>query len=167
MASRVHQVLRFCLAFACASLAQLPANAQATDLEKKVDTLSTGLGGFKLSGDFRFRADVQSRTGNAVAGPLQNVRSRYRVRLNADKDIDPKFRFHFQLSTGPYNVQTTNDQEFGAMAVKQPFSIAEGYLDYHPNSKIDLRGGRVASARSLRAEDWQRAVQCAHVGAPG
>ena len=120
-----------------------PANAQATDLEKRVDTLSTGLAGFKLSGDFRFRADVQSRTGNAIAGPLQNVRSRYRVRLNADKDIDPKFRFHIQLSTGPYSTQTTNDQDFSAMAVKHPFSIAEVYVDYHPNSKVALRGGRM------------------------
>ena len=62
------------------------------------------------------RADVQSRAGNSVAGPLQNVRSRYRVRLNADKDIDPKFRFHVQLSTGPLSTQTTNDQDFGGMA---------------------------------------------------
>src|SRR6185295_3626850 len=30
-----------------------PANVQAGELEKRVDTLSTNLGGFKLSGDFR------------------------------------------------------------------------------------------------------------------
>jgi len=78
-----------------------------------------------------------------VAGPLQNIRSRYRVRLNVDKDIDPKFRFHLQLSTGPYNVQTTNDQDFGAMAVKHAFSIAEAYLDYHPTPRVSLRGGRM------------------------
>jgi hypothetical protein len=127
--------------------AAAPAPAQATqtfqDLEKKVDTLSTNLAGFKFSGDFRLRADLQARSSNAVAGPLQNVRSRFRVRLNVDKDIDPKFRFHLQLSTGPINNQTTNDQEFGAMAVKYPFALAEAYVDYHPNSKISLRGGRM------------------------
>src|SRR2546428_14118845 len=37
------------------------ANAQASDLEKKVDTIAGNLGGFKLSGDFRLRADVQAR----------------------------------------------------------------------------------------------------------
>ena len=104
--------------------AQAPA-AQGEDVSKRLEAVAGGLAGFKFSGDFRFRADVQARKGNSVAGPLQNIRSRYRIRLNADKDIDPKFRFHFQRSTGPSNVQTTNDQEFGAMAVKQPFSIGK------------------------------------------
>jgi len=119
------------------------STAELEDVSKKIDTVANSLGGFKLSGDFRFRADVQARKGNAVAGPLQNIRSRYRIRLNADKDIDPKFRFHFQLSTGPSNVQTTNDQDFGAMAVKHIFSIAEAFIDYHPSSKLSLRGGRM------------------------
>jgi hypothetical protein len=119
------------------------APAQTSDLEKKLDTVSSLIGGFKISGDFRFRADVQARSADAIAGPLQNIRSRYRVRMNADKDIDPKFRFHLQLSTGPYSTQTTNDQDFGAMAVKHPFSIAEAYVDYHPNKKVSLRGGRM------------------------
>ena len=122
--------------------AQAPA-AQGEDVSKRLEAVAGGLAGFKFSGDFRFRADVQARKGNSVAGPLQNIRSRYRIRLNADKDIDPKFRFHFQLSTGSSNVQTTNDQEFGAMAVKQPFSIAEAFIDYHPSSKLSLRGGRM------------------------
>jgi hypothetical protein len=126
---------------------QTPATPPAqNDLAKKVDTLSNNLGGFKFSGDFRLRLDVQSRSGNAVAGPLQNMRGRYRVRLNVDKEIDPKFRFHIQLSTGPFNNQTTNDQEFAALAVKQAFSIAEAYVDYHPSSKVSLRAGRMEEA---------------------
>jgi hypothetical protein len=63
--------------------------------------------------------------------------------LNVDKDLDPKFRVHVQLSSGPYNVQTTNDQDFAALAVKQPFSLAEAYVDYHPNSNLSLRSGRM------------------------
>ena len=120
-----------------------PANTQVEDLSKRVDTISNNLGGFRLSGDFRLRFDVQSRTGNAVAGPLQNIRGRYRVRLNADKEIDPKFRFHIQLSTAPYNNQITNDQDFAGMAAKHPFSIAEAYVDYHPSARVSLRGGRM------------------------
>ncbi|PYS43427.1 MAG: hypothetical protein DMG14_00970 [Acidobacteria bacterium] len=123
--------------------AQAPAASATEDLVKRVDALSTNLGGFKLSGDFRLRADVQARTGNAIAGPLQNIRGRYRLRLNADKEIDPKFRFHLQLSTGPYNNQITNDQDFAGMAVKHAFSIAEGYVDFHPTSHVSLRGGRM------------------------
>jgi len=113
------------------------------ELAKRVDTLSTNLGGFKFSGDFRLRADVQARTGNAIAGPLQNIRGRYRLRLNVDKDIDPKFRFHVQLSTGPYNNEITNDQDFAGLAVKHAFSVAEAYVDYHPNPRVSLRGGRM------------------------
>jgi hypothetical protein len=113
------------------------------ELAKRVETVSANLGGFRLSGDFRLRADVQARTGNAVAGPLQNIRGRYRLRLNVDKEIDPKFRVHLQLSTGPYNNQITNDQDFAGMTVKHAFSIAEGYVDFRPNSRISLRGGRM------------------------
>ena len=124
---------------------QAPAAAQAVavDLEKKVDAISTNLGGFKFSGDFRLRADVQARHANSVAGPLQNIRSRYRLRINVDKEIDPKFRFHLQLSTGPYNNQITNDQDFAGMAVKHAFSIAEGYIDFHPTPRVSVRGGRM------------------------
>ena len=125
-----------------AALVQAAPVAQE-DLVKKVDTLAVNLGGFKFSGDLRLRLDAQLRSGNAIAGPLQNIRSRYRVRFNVDKDIDPKFKFHLQLSTGPINNQTTNDQEFGAMAVKQPFFVSEAYIDYHPNARVSLRGGRM------------------------
>jgi hypothetical protein len=123
--------------------AQAPASPAQEELAKRVDTLSTNLGGFKLSGDFRLRMDVQARTGNSIAGPLQNIRGRYRLRVNVDKDIDPKVRFHLQLSTGPYNNQITNDQDFAATAVKHAFSIAEAYADYHPNPRVSLRGGRM------------------------
>jgi Putative porin len=126
------------------SYAQQTSAAPSTaDLSKRVDGLANNIAGFRFSGDFRLRADVQARHGNAVAGPLQNIRGRYRVRLNFDKDIDPKFRVHLQISTGPTNNQITNDQDFGAMAVKQPFFISEAYVDYRPTSRISLRGGRM------------------------
>jgi len=122
--------------------AQTPVPS-AEDVSKQLESVAGGLAGFKFSGDFRLRADVQARTGNNIAGPLQNIRGRYRLRLNVDKDIDPKFRFHIQLSTAPYNNQITNDQDFAGMAAKHPFSIAEGYVDYHPTAKVSLRGGRL------------------------
>jgi len=125
---------------------QQQQNTVIDDLTKKVEAATANIAGFRLSGDFRFRADVQARSSNAVAGPLQNIRSRYRVRFNLDKDFEPKFRFHLQLSTAPPATQTTNDQDFGAMAIKHPFSIAEAYLDFHPTSRVSLRGGRMEEA---------------------
>jgi len=112
-------------------------------LSKQVEADSRNIAGFRFSGDFRFRLDVQARSSNEFAGPLQNIRSRYRVRVNVDKELDPRFRFHMQLSTGPYNVGITNDQDYGGTVAKHPFSIAEAYVDYHPNSIISLRTGRM------------------------
>jgi hypothetical protein len=86
---------------------------------------------------------VQARSGNSIAPPLQNVRARYRIRFNVDKDIDPRFKFHLQLSTAPINNGITNDQDFAGMVAKHPFFISEGYIDFHPNSKISIRGGRM------------------------
>jgi hypothetical protein len=97
----------------------------------------------RISGDFRFRLDVQARSSNAIAAPLQNVRSRYRVRLNVDKDLDKRFTFHTQLSTGPINNGLTNDQDFAGTVVKHPFSLAEAYLDFHPHPNFSIRGGRM------------------------
>ena len=111
--------------------------------EEKTPANALSINGFKFSGDFRFRADVQARSGNDVAGPLQNIRGRYRVRLNVDKDLERRFNFHMQLSTGPYNVATTNDEDFAGTTAKHPFSMAEAFIDFHPNSNIALRGGRM------------------------
>src|SRR5260370_16067426 len=53
---------------------QQPQKSAIDDLKQKVDSAIGNLGGFKFSGDFRFRADMQARSSNAVAGPLQNIR---------------------------------------------------------------------------------------------
>jgi len=100
-------------------------------------------GGFRFSGDFRYRLDVGARSSNDVAPPLQNIRSRYRLRLNVDKPIHRSLGFHMQLSTGPFTGALTNDQDMAGMAAKHPFSIAEAYLDYHPSPNVTLRGGRM------------------------
>jgi len=124
-----------------------PTAANVTpDLGKRVEQVENsikGLGGFVFSGDFRYRFDLQARSGNDVAGPLQNARSRYRVRLNVDKVLDPAFRFHLQLSTGPYATETTNDQDFAGFGVKAPFSIAEAWVAYAPNKHFSFRVGRM------------------------
>ena len=95
------------------TLAQVAPAAPAvnvSDLNNPVTGLLRGLGGFRFSGDFRYRFDLQDRSGNAVAGPLQNARSRYRLRFNVDKDLflkdddeRPLAHAHIQLSTAPYS----------------------------------------------------------------
>ena len=67
------------------------APGQRGEIGKKIEGLLKDLGGFRFSGDFRYRFDLQARSRNSAAGPLQNIRNRYRVRLNIDKEIDPRF----------------------------------------------------------------------------
>ncbi|MBI4873587.1 MAG: putative porin [Acidobacteria bacterium] len=110
---------------------------------QKTESSFKSLNGFQFSGDFRFRADAQLRSGNQIAAPLQNLRSRYRLRLNIDKDLDPRFRFHLQLSTGPLNHPITNDQDMAGGVAKHPFSISEASVDFHPSPKFSVRGGRM------------------------
>lgn len=68
--------------------------AKAEALSGKVDGILKSVGGFQFSGDFRYRTDVAVRSGNSAAGPVQNIRARYRLRFNIDKELDPRFRFH-------------------------------------------------------------------------
>ncbi len=117
--------------------------AKVDDLGKKMEAAFKNLGGFRFSGDFRLRMDVQARSSNTIAGPLQNIRSLYRLRLNVDKELDPRVRFHMQFSTGPLNNGLSNDAELAGTVAKHPFFIAEAYADFHPSSNFSLRGGRM------------------------
>ena len=121
------------------------------DLSKRVDGLLRNLGGFRFSGDFRYRFDLQDRSANSTAAALQNARSRYRARLNIDKDLlysdtsdRPLAHIHFQISTGPYNNPLTNDTDFNGFGTKAPFSLAEAYADFMPTKALTLRIGRTA-----------------------
>jgi len=135
--------------------AAAPAAAGPTiaDVNRRVDGLLRSLNGFRFSGDFRYRFDLQDRSSNAVAGALQNARSRYRARFNIDKDLfykdgadRPLARAHVQLSTAPYNNPLTNDTDFTGVDTKAPFSIAEAYVDALPVKGLTLRLGRMQEA---------------------
>lgn len=141
---------------AALSVPLAPASAPVTQAEmqqytdkvdqlgKSLDGALKNLGGFKFSGDLRFRTDGIFRSGNSVAGPQQNLRERYRLRLSADKALNGQFDTHFQLASGPANNPLTFDTDFAGMTVRQPFFISEVYADYHPNSKVSLRGGKMS-----------------------
>ena len=133
--------------------AAVPASSgpSVADVSKRVDGLLRNLGGFRFSGDFRYRFDLQDRSANSVAGALQNARSRYRARFNIDKDLflkdgddRPLAHAHVQLSTGPYNNPLTNDTDFSGFGTKAPFSLAEAYVDLMPVKGLTFRVGRTA-----------------------
>jgi hypothetical protein len=102
-----------------------------TKTEEKPAHSALSVMGFKFSGDFRLRTDGILRSGNSVSGPVQNVRERYRLRLNVDKDLDPRFNFHLQIASGPINNEVSFNQDFAGMAVKHPIFISEVWADFH------------------------------------
>jgi uncharacterized coiled-coil protein SlyX len=101
-----------------------------------------GIGGVQVSGDFRLRFDLIARSGNAAAPPVQNARARYRFHLNLDWALDPRFRVHAQLSSGPMNNWLTDNQDFAGMVAKHPISLSEAYAEFRPNKRFAVRGGK-------------------------
>jgi hypothetical protein len=120
--------------------------AQATQSESAIRRL----GPIRFSGDFRLRADAILRPALANPGPgetalphVQNVRARYRLRLNLDTDVNPWVSFHGQLTTGAQNNPLSLDQDFGAASTRHPFFISEAWIDFHPTKWFSIQGGRV------------------------
>lgn len=111
--------------------------AQAAPVSQTVAQPLPQIAGFRLSGDFRLRFDSAVRESS-----LQNIRQRYRLRLNIDRDIAPDLNFHMQLATGAVNNGITFDQDFAGGVTRQPAFISEAYVEYRPTTTISLRGGR-------------------------
>ena len=112
-------------------------------LEKTVEGISKGIAGFKFSGDLRIRADGTFRSSNDVAGAEQNVRGRYRARLNFDKGINDQFNVHFQVGSGNFDNPLTDDTDWGATATRGPVFLSEAWLNWHPNKSVNLQVGKM------------------------
>lgn len=112
-------------------------------LSKNMDKTLANLAGFKFSGDFRLRFDSTDRSSNKFAGPAQNTRGNYRMRFNVDKPLTDQLSFHFQLGSGLMNNPLTANTDFGGFATRGPIFLSEAWGSYHPNSSIDLLGGRI------------------------
>jgi hypothetical protein len=112
-------------------------------LEKTVEGISKGIAGFRFSGDLRFRFDGTFRSANDVAGAEQNVRGRYRARLNFDKGINDQFNVHFQVGSGNFDNPLTDDTDWGATATRGPIFLSEAWLNWHPNKSVNLQVGRM------------------------
>ncbi len=120
-----------------------PYTTRLDTLSREVEGISKGVAGFKFSGDFRLRADGIFRSSDAAAGPEQDMRGRYRARLNFDKGIDQQLSTHFQLGSGRFDNAITDDTDFGGGATRGPIFLTEAWMDYHPNSTVSLRGGKM------------------------
>jgi len=121
-----------------------PAKKDEADLlSKVVNTAEKNPLGINLSGDLRFRSDMELRSGNAVASSLQNVRERYRLRLNLDKALGDQFDFHAQLGSGTFSNPLSEDTDFTGTTHRGPIFLNEYSAAYHPNQFLEFRGGRM------------------------
>jgi len=113
----------------------------------KVESQALKIGPLRFSGDFRLRADGIFRSASEPPDPplqhVQNVRARYRLRLNFDTDIYPTLSFHGQFTTGAVNNPLALDQDFTSTTIRHPFFLSEAWVDYHPNKSIQLQAGKV------------------------
>lgn len=123
---------------------------QSPTVEQRVAKLegqALRIGPVRVSGDFRLRADGIFRSATEPPDPpldhAQNVRARYRFRLNFDTDIHPNLSFHGQLATGPLNNPLSNNQDFTSMTLRAPFSVNEAWIEYRPVKSLQLQAGRV------------------------
>src|SRR5690242_7406467 len=112
--------------------ANSPEPAQAVPIEQRLAKLEKDalrIGPLRVSGDFRLRFDGTWRAATDPPDPplqhVQNVRARYRFRLNLDTDIHPNLSFHTQLATGPLNNPLTLDQDFTAVTARAPIARSE------------------------------------------
>ena len=105
-------------------------------------TSSPQVAGIQFSGDFRLRLDAAIRGASPQTDSLQNVRGRYRLRLNADKVLAEDLSFHMQLSTGAVSNGITFDQDFAGGVAHNPFMISEAYVDFHRAKRFSIRAGR-------------------------
>jgi hypothetical protein len=101
------------------------------------------IAGIRFGGDFRLRLDAAFRGASATTAGQQVVRGRYRLRLNADRDVAPDLALHVQLATGAANNGITFDQDFAGGVTRHPFLISEAYADFHPRPNFSIRAGRM------------------------
>lgn len=127
-----------------ASSPSRPAEAQGPSTKTDGGTAQLPV---RISGDLRLRLDAILRPSTRAPDPplphQQNVRMRYRLRLNLDANLSDTIRFHGQLSTGPLNNGLSNDQDFTSTVARHPLTVSEAWIDYHPVDAIHLQGGRV------------------------
>jgi hypothetical protein len=123
-----------------------PYVQRVDQLSKAVENLSKGIAGFRFSGDFRLRADGIVRSEDDDGAAEQNIRGRMRARLNIDRGIGNQLDAHLQIGSGNFDNPLTDDTDFGGSATPGPIFLREAWVNYHPNTTLNLQGGRMYDA---------------------
>ena len=103
------------------------------------------IGPMLWNGEFRLYFDSLIRPASPDTPRVANTRGRYLLHLDMRTPVHRTLDVRARLSTGAFNNPLTDVQDFGAGAAKHPISIAEAFVDFHPNPRLSFQGGRVDS----------------------
>lgn len=130
------------------------AKAERKDSASKsvtLDNLSTTVGKFAWSGDFRFRDEEITSAPNNTADEHTRSRQRIRLRFGVLAKVNDTINARIQLSTtnaGNDNARSTNQTLGNATAGngpwdRKPVSIDLAYVDWKANSMLNLQLGKM------------------------
>ena len=142
-AGQAHRSVGFHLGGGSAGATTTPAGPTVSDVSRRVDGILRSLRGFRFSGDFRYRFDLQDRSANSTAAALQNARSRYRLRLNFDKDLlygdTSTGRWLTFTSSSPPALTTTRYQRYRLQRFRNQSSVlaCRSLCRFHADQSTD------------------------------
>jgi hypothetical protein len=90
----------------------------------------------QLGGDFRSRYEGFHQTGRETRN-----RTRFRLRLTVDSDINEDARFHVRVASGDPGTPVSTNQTFTSFFRPKPFSLNRAYLAYQPRAASALTLG--------------------------
>ena len=120
-----------------------PSETQVQEAPSQAAIQSSALAGIRFSGEFRMRFESTTRGASPSSAGLQTDRGRYRLQLNADKNVTSKLNFRMQLASGAVNNGIAFFQDFAGGVTHHPFFISEAYVDFHPTPRFSVRAGRM------------------------
>ncbi len=83
----------------------------------------------RFGGDFRSRYEGFYQTGLETRN-----RTRFRLRLRADTDINDDTQFHLQVASGDPGTPVSTNQSFTSFFRPKPFNLDRAFLAYNPQA---------------------------------
>ncbi len=119
-------------------------DTQTPVAQKSIEDRLKQIGPFRFSGDFRLR-DEPFFGGPADQSMRQN-RERFRLRFNADANLNDDVSGGFSLASGDLNNPIATNQTTDQFYTRKAFAIDRAFINYHPSyfKPLTLTGGKFA-----------------------
>ena len=122
--------------------AQAPVQGNVDRRLSELEQRMKKLGPLTFSGDFRLREDALfgGPSDHSLNQNLQN----YRLRFNADIQVNDDISGGFTLASGNINDPTSTNQTLTGFYARKPIALDRVFIDYHPRrfKPLDLAAGK-------------------------